>query len=243
MAESSSLALVEEIMAKARQAAAIFSQLDQEHTDRIVRAVYEAAFRNRVKLAKLAHQETGMGKWQDKVLKNVVATQFVYEDIKDLKSVGIISDDPETGIVEIAQPMGPILAIIPVTNPTSTVCFKVLIALKTRNPLIISPSRKAKQCSAEAARICYEAALGEDAPEDCIQWLPEVSREQTQALMSHKSQVPRADPGHGRHGPGAGGVQLGHAGPGRRRGQRARLHRAERGRGLRRGADLPLQDL
>ena len=187
MTEPSPLDAVEDVMAKARQAAAIFSQLDQEHTDRIVRSVYEAAFSQRVRLAKLAHEETGLGKWEDKVLKNVVATQFVYEDIKDLKTVGIISDDRERGVVEIAQPMGPILAVVPVTNPTSTVCFKVLIALKSRNPIIISPSRKAKACCAETARICYEAALAEEAPEDCIQCLTDVSREQTQALMSHRS--------------------------------------------------------
>ena len=117
----------------------------------------------------------------------MVASQFVYEDIKDLKTVGIISEDPVTGIVEIAQPVGPILAIIPVTNPTSTAIFKILIALKTRNPIILSPSRKAKRCSDEAAQICYEAALEADAPEHCIQWLGDCSRELTQALMSHKS--------------------------------------------------------
>jgi acetaldehyde dehydrogenase/alcohol dehydrogenase len=109
----------------------------------------------------------------------------VYDDIKDMKTAGIISEDVASGITEIAQPVGPILAIIPVTNPTSTVIFKILIALKARNPLIICPSGKAKRCCAETARICYEAALAADAPEDCIQWLTETSREQTQALMSH----------------------------------------------------------
>jgi len=177
---------IEEVMQKATHAAAIFSQLSQEHTDRIVRAVYEAGFNNRVKLAKMAHEETGLGDWKDKVIKNVIATQFVYNDIKDLKTVGIISDDKESGIVEIAQPLGPIFAIIPVTNPTSTVLFKILIALKARNPIIIRPHTKAAKCSNETARICYEAALKADAPEDCIQWLDQTSREETQALMSHK---------------------------------------------------------
>ncbi|MBE0477885.1 aldehyde dehydrogenase family protein [Candidatus Aerophobetes bacterium] len=177
----------DEVMEKSVRAAAIFSQLDQEHTDRITRAVYEAGFNHRVKLAKMAHQETGMGSWQDKVIKNVVATQLVYEDIKKLKTVGIISEDDERGIVEIAQPIGPILAITPVTNPTSTVIFKILIALKTRNPIIIRPHRMAVKSSIEAARICYEAALQEDAPEDCIQWLAQTSREETQALMAHKN--------------------------------------------------------
>ena len=187
MTEAAAMPVVEDTMARARNAAAVFTELDQEHTDRIVRSVYEAAFANRVKLARMAHEETGLGKWEDKVLKNVVATQFVYEDIKDVRTVGVISEDHERGLVEIAQPMGPILAIIPVTNPTSTTCFKAMTALKTRNPIIISPSHNAKECCAETARICYEAALKEDAPEDCIQWLTDVSREQTQALMAHES--------------------------------------------------------
>jgi acetaldehyde dehydrogenase/alcohol dehydrogenase len=178
---------VDEVMEKATRAAAIFSQLDQNHTDRIVRAVYEAGFNNRVKLAKMAQEETGIGIWKDKIIKNVVATQLVYEDIKNLKTVGIISEDEKLGIVEIAQPIGPIFAVIPVTNPTSTVLFKILIALKTRNPIIIRPHSKARKCCNEAARICYEAALKEDAPEDCIQWLKRTSREQTQALMGHKN--------------------------------------------------------
>jgi acetaldehyde dehydrogenase / alcohol dehydrogenase len=172
---------------RANAAAAVFSQFTQRQTDRVVRAVYQAAFNHRVGLARLACEETGLGKWQDKVIKNVVASQFVYDDIKDLKTVGIISDDPVTGIVEIAQPMGPILGIIPVTNPTSTVIFKTLIALKTRNPIIFSPSPRAKQSSCAAAQICYEAAMDADAPEQCVQWLSEPTLDLTQAVMAHKS--------------------------------------------------------
>ena len=177
---------VNNIVGKAAVAAGIFSQLGQEHVDRIVRAVYEAGFNARVSLAKLASEETQIGKWQDKVIKNVVATQFVYDDIKDLKTVGIVSEDKERGIIEIAQPIGPIFALIPVTNPTSTVFFKILMALKTRNPIIIGPHPRAQKCSTEVARICYEAALKEDAPEDCIQWLNNATMDQTHALMSHK---------------------------------------------------------
>jgi len=172
-------------MNRATMAGAVFAQFDQAQTDGIVRAVYEAGFNNRVKLAKMAVEETGLGIWEHKVQKNVLATQFVYEDIRDLKTCGIISEDHESGIMEIAQPMGPILAIIPVTNPTSTVLFKILTCLKTRNPVIICPSKKAVDCCSETARICYEAALKADAPEDCIQWLTEVSRDQTHALMQH----------------------------------------------------------
>jgi len=177
---------VELIMNRAAQAAAVFSQLDQKQTDRIVRAVYEAGFNNRVKLARMAYEETGLGVVEDKVMKNVVATQIVYEGIRDMKTVGIISDDKQSGIVEIAQPLGPIFAVIPMTNPTSTVLFKILIAMKTRNPIIIRPHHRAARSSIEAARICYEAALKEDAPEHCIQWVGRTTREQTHALMAHR---------------------------------------------------------
>ncbi len=187
MAEQANGDTVEMLMGNALHAAAVFHQYTQDQVDQIVKKVYYAAFDNRVRLAKLAYEETNIGKWEDKVIKNVVASQLVYHDIKKQKTVGIISDDPVTGIIEIAQPMGPILAVIPVTNPTSTVIFKTLISLKTRNPVIISPSGKARDCCIETAKILYAAALEADAPEDCIQWCPTVSREQTQALMSHKS--------------------------------------------------------
>ncbi len=186
MTEPTTNADIEAVMQRASLAAAVFTELDQAQTDRIVRAVFEVGFNHRVRLAKLAAEETGLGKWQDKVIKNVLGTQLVYDDIKHLKTVGIVNEDPITGIVEIAQPMGPILAIIPITNPTSTTLFKILICLKSRNPIILSPSRKARRCVAETARLCYEAALAADAPEDCIQWLPDGSREQTQVLMSHR---------------------------------------------------------
>ncbi len=177
---------IDEVMRKAERAAAHFKLLDQEQTDRIVRAAYEAGFKERVYLAKLAHKETGLGVWQHKVIKNVIATQLVYEDIKDLETVGIISEDEDKEITEIAQPLGPIFAITPITNPTSSVLFKVLIALKSRNPIIIRPHGSAKKCSIEAARICYEAALKEGAPEDCIQWIKYSSKEETLEFMSHK---------------------------------------------------------
>ncbi|HJO95168.1 MAG TPA: aldehyde dehydrogenase family protein [Victivallales bacterium] len=188
---------VNKLLTNAVEASAEFSQFDQKQTDRIVEAVYIAAFKNRVKLAKMAAEETGLGKWEDKVIKNVADSHFVYEDIKDQKTVGIISDDKQTGIMEVAQPLGPVLAIVPVTNPTSTTIFKILIALKSRNPIIISPHQKAIGCIAETARICYEAALKEEAPENCIQWTLEEAYDpatfdlkehfaETNAIMSHK---------------------------------------------------------
>lgn len=170
---------------KASIAAAVFNELSQEETDRIVEEVFKAALQSRVRLAKLACEETGLGVWQHKVFKNVLASQMVYENIKNEKTAGIISQNEMTGITEIAQPLGPILGVIPVTNPTSTVIFKCLIALKTRNPIIISPHMRAIHCSGEAARICYEAALAAGAPDDCVQWLTECSKELTHELMIH----------------------------------------------------------
>ncbi len=177
---------VDDILSKSVGAARAFRKLNQEQTDRVVRAVFLAGFENRVKLAKMAHEETFIGVWQHKVIKNVIATQLVYDSIKGEKTVGVISEDPRLGVVEIAQPVGPILALVPVTNPTSTVLFKSLIAMKSRNPLIISPHNAARRCTAEAARICYEAALSAGAPEHCIQWLEKSTPKTTNEMMSHR---------------------------------------------------------
>ncbi|MEW5796172.1 MAG: aldehyde dehydrogenase family protein [Candidatus Zixiibacteriota bacterium] len=177
---------IDAILDRATMAAAAFRKLNQEQTDRIVRAVYEAGFDNRIRLAKMACDETRLGIWRDKVIKNVIATRIVYEDIKDMKTVGVISEDAEKGIVEIAQPIGPIFAITPVTNPTSTVLFKILISLKSRNPIVIRPHGAAKKCSIEAARICYGAALSAGAPDHCIQWVARSTEQETLTLMSHK---------------------------------------------------------
>lgn len=173
-------------MHKAVSAANQFLKCDQEHVDKIVRAVYIAGFNNRIKLAKMARDETYLGIWEDKVIKNIIATHFVYHDIKDLQTVGIRSHDEEKGITEILNPLGPIFAVTPVTNPTSTVLFKILISLKTRNPLIISPHGAARKSTIEAAKICYEAALEAGAPEHCIQWISRASKDQVLDLMAHK---------------------------------------------------------
>ena len=177
--------IADNLLLNATMSAAEFGELDQETTDKIVAAVYKAALKNRVPLAKLAHEETGIGKWEHKVIKNTLAAHLVYEDIKRLKTAGTISHNEMTGIVEIAQPLGPIIGIVPITNPTSTIIFKTIISLKTRNPIIFSPHRRAVNCSGETARICYEAALSAGAPENCIQWVTECSRDLTHALMSH----------------------------------------------------------
>ena len=177
---------IDTVMEQASHAAAAFYGFDQERTDNIVHAVYEAGFNARMKLASMAVAETKLGVYEHKVVKNIIATRFVYEDIRPLKTVGIVNEDREKGIVEIAQPIGPVFAVTPVTNPTSTVLFKCLIALKTRNPLIIRPHGAAKKCSVEAARICYEAAISAGAPEHCIQWVPRTTQDETLAFMAHR---------------------------------------------------------
>lgn len=177
--------IANELLGKASIAAGVYSELDQKTTDRIVEAIYKAGIANRVKLAKMANEETGIGVPEHKIVKNTLAATLVYEDIKNEKTVGVISNDETSGIMEIAQPMGPVVAVIPVTNPTSTVIFKSLITAKAQNPVIFSPHPSANKCTVEAARICYEAALKAGAPDDCIQWVPESSKELTAALMSH----------------------------------------------------------
>lgn len=177
---------IDGIMNNAVRAAIKFREFDQDQTDRVVKAVYEAGFNNRIPLAKMAHEETRLGVWQDKVIKNVIATRFVYEDLRNQKTVGVVSEDEANGITEIAQPIGPIFAVTPITNPTSTVLFKILIALKTRNPIIIRPHGAARKCSIEAARVCYEAALEAGGPEHCIQWIKRSTEEQTIEFMRHR---------------------------------------------------------
>lgn len=176
-----------DIMERARICGEKFSTYSQERVDAIVKAVYEAGFNHRVMLAKMAHEETGLGRWQDKVSKNVIATRYVYQDIRDLKTAGILREDEETGITEVAKPLGPIFAMTPITNPTSTALFKILISMKTRNPIIIRPHGSARKCTCEAARICYEAAIAAGAPEDCIQWIKRSTPEETLEMMGHKS--------------------------------------------------------
>jgi acetaldehyde dehydrogenase / alcohol dehydrogenase len=176
----------DEIISRARHAAEELKKLDQKKTDAIVRAVYLAAMNNRVQLAKMAVEETNLGIWEHKVIKNIIASQLVYENIKNQKTVGVILEDSYTGIIELAQPIGPILGLVPVINPTSTTIFKVLIALKTRNPIIISSATASKESVAAAASICYEAALAAGAPEHSVQWLRKPNLLITKELMSHR---------------------------------------------------------
>ena len=176
----------DDILDKASKAAKIFKTFDQTKVDRIVYAVFKAAFDARLELAQLTYDETGIGILEHKVIKNCWASLLVYEDIKMQKTVGEISDNPAQGITEIAQPHGPILALTPLTNPSSTTIFKCLIAMKTRNPLIFSSHGAARKCSTKAAEILYSAARGAGAPEHCIQWITKKHPEYLKHIMKHR---------------------------------------------------------
>ncbi|MBM4049616.1 MAG: bifunctional acetaldehyde-CoA/alcohol dehydrogenase, partial [Planctomycetes bacterium] len=178
-------AMADALVAQAREAAAIFTQYNQEQVDQIVFAAAKAGAARRIELARMAVEETGMGVFEDKVLKNLFATEYVYNDIRHARTVELIHDCPETGIMEFAEPLGVILGVTPVTNPTSTTMFKSLISLKTRNAIVFSFSRNSLRCSIEAAKTIYEAALAAGAPDYCIRWVENPSRELTQALMTH----------------------------------------------------------
>ncbi|MCF7790638.1 MAG: aldehyde dehydrogenase family protein [Victivallales bacterium] len=177
---------VGETLKRAIQADAVFRQSDQEHVDRIVRSVYRTVMNNRIKFAKMAVEETGLGRWEDKVLKTVVASQFVYEYIKDRKTVGVVSDDVEKGITEIAHPIGTVLGIVSKTDPIASAVFKIIIAMKTRNPIIIASDPKAVKTTEAVCDLCYEAALKEDAPEDCIQCFYDTSTDEFENLIADK---------------------------------------------------------
>ena len=146
-----------------------FSAYSQERVDAIVAAMAEAGLRAAEPLARMAVEETGFGKYEDKILKNKFGSQFVYNAIKDLKTVGILREDREKGIVEIAAPVGVIAAIVPSTNPTSTAINKILISLKGCNGIVLSPHPSAANCILETSKILTEAAMAAGAPEGIIQ--------------------------------------------------------------------------
>ncbi len=168
---------------KVRKAQQEFAKYTQEQVDKIFQAAAIAANQNRIPLAKIAVEETGMGVVEDKVIKNHYAAEYVYNKYKDVKTCGVIEQDDNYGIKKIAEPIGVIAAVIPTTNPTSTAIFKTLLALKTRNGIIISPHPRAKQSTIEAAKIVLEAAVKAGAPEGIIAWIDVPSLELTNLLM------------------------------------------------------------
>ena len=162
---------VDGLVKKALVALDEFERLDQEAVDYIVAKCSVAGLDQHGTLAEAAIKETGRGVFEDKAVKNLFACEYVTSNLRHLKTVGIINEDPISGITEIAEPVGVVCGIVPTTNPTSTVIFKSLIALKTRNPIIFSFHPSAQKCSAMAAKVIYEAAVAAGAPENCIQFL------------------------------------------------------------------------
>ena len=166
-----------------REAQKQFATYTQEQVDEIFRQAALAANHNRIKLAKMAVEETGMGIVEDKVIKNNFAAEYIYNQYKDMKTCGVLEEDKTSGITKVAEPIGVISAIVPTTNPTSTAIFKCLIALKTRNAIIISPHPRAKNATIEAAKIVLEAAVKAGAPEGIIGWIDQPSVELSQNVM------------------------------------------------------------
>lgn len=162
-----------------------FRQLNQEQVDYIVAKASVAALDKHGVLAMHAYEETGRGVFEDKATKNLFACEYVVNNMRHLKTAGIISEDNVTGITEIADPVGVVCGITPTTNPTSTTIFKALIALKTRNPIVFAFHPSAQQSSAHAAQVVYDAAVAAGAPKNCVQWIKTPSMEGTSALMKH----------------------------------------------------------
>ncbi len=174
---------LEEAIARIKAAQKIFATYTQEQVDKIFLAAASAANKQRVPLAKMAVAETGMGIVEDKVIKNNYASEYIYNAYKDTKTCGVIEEDKAYGIQKIADPIGVISAVIPTTNPTSTAIFKTLLALKTRNGIIISPHPRAKDSTIAAAKIVLEAAVSAGAPEGIIDWIDVPSLEMTNLVM------------------------------------------------------------
>ncbi len=177
--------MINELLEKAKIASKEYLKLDQETVDNITKAMSMAGLEHHMELAKMAVEETGRGIYEDKITKNMFATEYVYHSIKYEKTVGIINENKEEDYVEIAEPVGIIAGVTPVTNPTSTTMFKSIIAAKTRNVIIFGFHPSAQKSSSEAARIVRDAAIAAGAPENCILWIEEPSVLATRLLMNH----------------------------------------------------------
>lgn len=176
---------IDELVSNAHKALSHYLGMTQEQVDNSVHAMTLAGLDAHMELAKLAVEETGRGVMEDKVIKNIFATEYIWHSIKREKTVGVITENELEGYVEIAEPVGVVAGVTPVTNPTSTTMFKCLICAKTRNPIIFAFHPSSQKCSVAAARTLYEAALKAGAPEHCIQWIETPSLEATNALLNH----------------------------------------------------------
>ena len=180
-----SSSMIDDLISKAKEASKEYMKLDQDQIDNIVKQMSMAGLEHHMELAKMAVEETGRGIYEDKITKNMFATEYIYHSIKYDKTVGIINENEEEGYEEIAEPIGIIAGITPVTNPTSTTMFKSIIAAKTRNVIIFGFHPSAQKCSVEAAKILRDAAIKAGAPENCILWIEEPSVTATTLLMNH----------------------------------------------------------
>ena len=176
--------MITRLVENGKRALEEYMEMNQEQIDKIVHAMAIAGINDHMRLAKLAVEETGRGVFEDKVIKNIFSTEYIWHSIKNEKTVGIIAENDLEGFVEVAEPVGIIAGVTPVTNPTSTTMFKSLISAKTRNPIIFAFHPSAQKCSAEAAKTLRDAAVANGAPEHCIQWIEEPSIEATNALMN-----------------------------------------------------------
>ena len=174
---------LEEAIARTKEAQKVFATYTQEQVDKIFLAAASAANKARIPLARMAVEETGMGIVEDKVIKNNYASEYIYNAYKNTKTCGIIEEDKAFGTKKIAEPIGVIAAVIPTTNPTSTAIFKCLLALKTRNAIIISPHPRAKNSTIAAAKLVLEAAVAAGAPEGIIDWIDVPSLDMTNTVM------------------------------------------------------------
>eukprot|EP00727_Mastigamoeba_balamuthi_P006801 m51a1_g2741 putative Aldehyde-alcohol dehydrogenase (904) ;mRNA; r:910823-914015 len=174
------------ILEKVVAAQQIYATYTQEQVDKIFEAVAMAACMQRIPLAQMAVEDTGMGVMEDKVIKNQFASEFIYNKYRFEKTCGLVRSDPANGFSQYAEPLGVIAGIIPTTNPTSTTIFKALIALKTRNAIVFSPHPRAKRCTIAAAKICLDAAIKAGAPANIISWIENPSIALSAALMGHR---------------------------------------------------------
>ena len=177
--------MINDLIERAKIAQQEYTKLSQEDVDKIVKQMAMAVLENHMMLARLAVDETKRGIYEDKITKNMFASEYIYHSIKHNKTVGIIQDNEEEGYMEIAEPIGIIAGVTPVTNPTSTTCFKSLIAAKTRNVIVFGFHPSAQNCSVKTAQILLEAAVKAGAPKDCILWIDKPSIDATKALMNH----------------------------------------------------------
>lgn len=177
--------MIDGLVARSHKALEEMMELNQEQVDKIVKAMTLAGIDNHMRLARLAIEETNRGVYEDKIIKNLFATEYIYHSIKYQKTVGKIDENEHEDYIEVAEPVGVIAGVTPVTNPTSTTMFKSIISMKTRNPIIFAFHPSAQKSSSEAARVLRDAAVEAGAPKDCIQWIETPSLDATQGLMAH----------------------------------------------------------